>query len=130
MERETAQLAEADPMGYASHPRVKLYAAVRKLVREIIPADPNAPEFQLGNTLGPQHRHWRRAKFSGRFRLFYRFHTASRTIVYAWMNDEGTLRKEGSRTDPYVVFRRMLEGRRPPSDWEGLVEEADPMKLR
>lgn len=98
---------------------------MRKLVKEVVPADPNAAEFQLGNTLGPQHRHWRRAKFSGRFRLFYRFHTASRTIVYAWMNDEGTLRKEGSRTDPYTVFRRMLERGRPPSDWEDLLGESD-----
>lgn len=115
-------------MGYAAHPRVKLFAAVRKLVEATIPADPNAAEFHLGNTLGPQHRHWRRAKFSGRFRLFYRFHTTSRTIVYAWMNDEGKLRNEGSRTDPYVVFRRMLEGRRPPSDWQELVGESDPLK--
>ena len=110
---------------------MKLFAAVRTLVSEIIPADPNAPELQLGNTLGPQqHRHWRRARFSGRFRLFYRFHTGSRTIVYAWMNDEGTLRKAGSRTDPYAVFRRMLEGGRPPSDWQDLLGEAGPSPSR
>jgi toxin YhaV len=107
---------------------VKLFAAVRKLVGEIIPLNPNAAEFQLGNTLGSQHRHWRRARFNGRFRLFYRFHTGSQTIVYAWMNDEATLRKEGSRTDPYVVFRRMLEGGRPPSDWQDLLDESRPMR--
>lgn len=107
---------------------MKLFTVVRKLVKEIVPTDPNAPEFQLGNTPGSQNRHWRRAKFSGRFRLFYRFHTGSRTIVYAWMNDEGTLCKEGSRTDPYVVFRRMLEGGRPPSDWQDLLEESNPLR--
>jgi toxin YhaV len=128
LEREAARLAAADPGGYVRHPQVKLYAAVRKLIKEVIPADPGAREFQLGNTLGPQHRHWRRAKFSGRFRLFYRFHTASRTIVYAWMNDEGTLRKEGSRTDPYWMFRKMLEAGRPPSEWQDLLKASDPFR--
>lgn len=64
------------------------------------PRNPNSVEYQLGNTLGPAHRHWRRAKFLGRFRLFYRFSTAHRAIVYAWVNDETTLRKANSRTDP------------------------------
>lgn len=127
LERETARLAAADPSGYASHPQAKLFAAVRRLVSEIIPRDPNAPEPQLGNTLGPRHRHWRRARFSGRFRLFYRFHTGSRTIVYAWMNDAGTLRKEGNRTDPYAIFRQMLERGRPPSDWLNLLGESGPV---
>jgi toxin YhaV len=30
-------------------------------------------------------------------------------VIYAWLNDEDTLRKEGSRTDMYDVFKRMLE---------------------
>ena len=43
---------------------------------EAAPArDPNSVEYRLGNTLGPSHRYWRRAKFLGRFRLFYRFST-------------------------------------------------------
>ena len=34
--------------------------------------------------------------------------TPLQVIIYAWLNDEDTLRKEGSRTDVYEVFKRML----------------------
>lgn len=116
--------AQADPSGYRSHPQVKLFAAVRKLIRDVIPSDPGGPEFHLGNTLGPKHRHWRRAKFGGRYRLFFRFHSGTRTIVFAWMNDESTLRKAGARSDPYRVFQKMLEAGRPPSEWSQLVDQS------
>jgi toxin YhaV len=59
--------------------------------------------------------------------LFFRFHTASRTIIYAWLNDENTLRKAGSQTDPYAVFHRMLERGAPPSDWDALVRACGAM---
>ena len=118
------RVALADPAGYRHHPHVKLFAGVSKLVRDVIPADPARPEFILGNTLGPRNRHWRRAKFSGRFRLFFRFHSGTRTIVYAWMNDENSLRKSGAKTDPYHIFQKMLESGRPPSDWSQLVDES------
>ena len=32
----------------------------------------------------------------GRFRLFFRFDSASRIAVYAWVNDENTMRKAGA----------------------------------
>lgn len=122
--RSATHAVRTDPAGYRHHPHVKLLAAVRKLIRDVIPSDPAGPEFQLGNTLGPKQRHWRRAKFGQRFRLFFRFHSGTRTIVYAWMNDENTLRKAGARTDPYRVFQKMLEAGRPPSDWSQLVDES------
>ena len=86
-----------------------------------IPRDPNAAEFQLGNTLGPAHRHWRRAKFLGRFRLFFRFSSMHKAIVYAWVNDETTLRKAGARSDPYAAFSRQLREGNPPDGWEDLL---------
>jgi toxin YhaV len=125
LRREVRRLAALDPKGYTQHPKAKLLAAVRRLLLDVIPADSRAPEFQLGNTLGPEYRQWRRAKFSGRFRLFFRFHSASRSIVYVWMNDEGTLRKAGGRTDPYGVFHQMLGRGRPPSDWADLLRESN-----
>jgi toxin YhaV len=126
---EVRRLAAADPTGYRQHPQAKLLAVVRRLIADVISTDPNAAEFQLGNTLGPQHRHWRRAKFSGRFRLFFRFHSPSATIVYASMNDAGTLRKAGGRTDPYAVFHQMLERGRPPTGWDELLDESTGLDL-
>src|SRR6185436_14074039 len=98
-----------NPKERTAHPATKLLATINRYIQEIIPRDPNAPEFRQGNTLGSENRHWFRAKFHGRFRLFYRFSSKHKVIVYAWVNDESTLRKRGGKTDPYAVFRSMLE---------------------
>lgn len=116
-----------DPVGYAHTAEVKFFRTVADLVLKEIPSNPDHPAFRQGKTLGRTHTHWRRAKFHRRFRLFFRFHTASRTIIYAWLDDESTLRKAGSQTDPYTVFHRMLERGAPPSDWEALVRACEAM---
>ena len=123
-------LEKRQPHTYRSHPKTKLLKRIMDLILVEIPRDPNAAEFQLGNTLGPAYRHWRRAKFLGRFRLFFRFSSTHKAIVYAWVNDETTLRKAGARSDPYAVFtRRLLEGN-PPDYWEALLREAETAKPR
>lgn len=99
----------------------KLLAAVLKLTQERIPANPRSDEFRLGNTLGPNFRAWCRAKFAKRYRLFFRYNSAHRVIVYSWFNSNETLRKEGSNTDPYVVFQKMLTAGKPPTDFEELL---------
>jgi toxin YhaV len=125
LEGEVERLAAADPDQYLSHPKSKLFARIIQLILEEIPADPNSPVFALGNTLGPTHRHWRRAKFLQRFRLFFRFDSASRTIIYSWVNDENTLRKAGSRSDPYTVFKQRLTRGEPPNDWIELLQNSE-----
>jgi toxin YhaV len=127
---EVERLARDQPRDWQAHPKAKLPRRIIDLIEVEIPRNPNAPEYALGNTLGPTHRHWRRAKFMGRFRLFFRFDSASRVIIYAWVNDENTLRKAGARTDPYVVFRRRLEDGDPPDDWTTLLTEAQTPETR
>jgi toxin YhaV len=80
--------------------------------------------------LGPAYRQWRRAKFLGRFRLFHRFSNAAKAIVYAWVNDETTFRKAGSRTDPYAIFDQRLCRGDPPDDWDDLFRKAGIAKRR
>jgi Toxin with endonuclease activity, of toxin-antitoxin system len=68
LEKLTAQveaLKAKDPLGYKQQPATKLLATLNRYVREIIPRNPNAAEFRQGNTLGPDNRHWFRAKFHG-----------------------------------------------------------------
>jgi toxin YhaV len=122
------KLAFKDPRGYSSHPATKLLATINHYTREVIPRDPNGPEFRQGNTLGPGNRHWFRAKFHGRYRLFFRFSTQQKLIVYAWVNDEHRLRKSGSRTDPYAVFKAMLESGDPPNSLAELLRASKEMK--
>lgn len=117
----------ADPAGFAGNANVKLFRAIAKLVLEEIPRDPAAPEYRQGDTLGPEFRHWFRAKFGGRFRLFFRYDSRARLIVYAWVNDERTLRKAGAKSDPYSVFRAMLKRGDPPDDWRALLASARPL---
>jgi len=58
----------------------------------VIPADPGAPAFRQGDTLGEARKHWFRAKCFQQYRLFYRFSSEAGIIVLAWVNDETTLR--------------------------------------
>ena len=115
----------ADPEGWQGKADARLLAALRALLLDRIPRDPLAAEFRQGNTLGPAHRHWFRAKFGGnRFRLFFRADSRAKVIVYAWVNDRDTLRKAGAGTDPYAVFARMLGHGNPPDDWPTLLAAA------
>jgi toxin YhaV len=125
LERLTSQveaLAAKDPETYRSQPATKLLATIRRYIWEIIPNNPNAAEFRQGNTLGSDNRHWFRAKFHDRYRLFYRFSRQDKVIIYAWVNDEDSLRKAGSTTDPYSIFRNMLASGNPPRDMAQLMK--------
>lgn len=113
------------PEAYVGQANTKLLAALRRLIFEIVPSDPTRPDYRQGGTLGPERRHWFRAKFgNGRFRLFFRFDSRARILVFAWVNDETMLRTYGSRTDAYAVFRGMLDRGTPPDDWAALLDEA------
>lgn len=93
---------------YVEHPVVKLAAAVYRLVNEIVPRNPDAPEFRLRDELAK----FRRAKGHGlpnRYRLFWIFSSQAKVIIFLYLNETATLRKEGARTDPYVVFKRMVD---------------------
>jgi toxin YhaV len=123
--RTVEALEKQHPQSYRSHPKTKLLKRILDLILTEIPREPNAAAFQLGNTMGPSYRHWRRAKFLGRFRLFFRFATAHKAIVYPWVNDENTLRKAGARSDPYAVFMQRLQEGNPPDHWEALLRAAE-----
>ncbi len=99
--RSAAERAERhDPRGFESNASVKLFRALSQLIMDVVPSDPSRDEYRQGNTLGPAYRHWRRAKIGRRFRLFFRYDSKGRVIVFAWVNDEQTLRSAGSRSAP------------------------------
>lgn len=105
------------PAKYAQHPRVKLFAAVRYLVNEKVPSDPNASEYRLRDELSKH----RRAKGQGlppRYRLFWVFSETHRVIIFTYMNDEETLRKEGAKSDPYEVYKKLIARRDIGQDFE------------
>lgn len=85
---------------------------------------PSRPEYRQGKTLGTDYRHWFRAKFFQQYRLFFRFHSASKVIVNASLNDDRILRAHESADDAYRVFQKMLDSGNPPDDWVSLVRAA------
>ena len=117
-------LQRKDPQRFTKKNATKRLAAIKKLITEVIPGDPLRPEYRQGDTLGANNKHWFRAVFFQQYRLFFRYHTAKKIIVFVWVNDEGTLRAYESKDDAYRIFKKMLESGHPPSDWEQLLIEA------
>lgn len=97
---------------------MKLFAAVVRIIETIVPADPDHPDFRLAGDLS----RFRRAKGRGlpaRYRLFWVFSSRARAIVFLYLNDASTLRKDGARSDPYARFGAMVRRREIASDFEG-----------
>jgi len=121
LQKQVASLKRKDPDGYQRRNATKRLAAIARLAFEIIPQDPTRAEYRQGGALGDQHKHWFRAKFFQQYRLFFRYHAASKIIVMAWVNDEDTKRAYESDDDAYRVFRKMLDRGNPPDDWDALL---------
>jgi toxin YhaV len=127
LEAVVTQLAAVDPVGYKTHPKTKLLASVYRAITKLVPANPDAPDFRLGKTLGSANTNWRRVKkgVPDRYRLFFRFASNPvKVIVCVWFNDENTLRKAGSKTDVYEAFKRMLARGVVPNDIAELLADA------
>lgn len=80
--------ARAQAQGRVESANVKLFRALSALILDKVPSDPGRDEYRQGNTLGPAFRHWRRAKIGRRFRLFFRFDSRTRVIVYAGLTHD------------------------------------------
>ena len=127
LEAVVSKLAAEDPAGYKTHPKTKLLASVYRAITQLVPGNPDAPDFRLGKTLGADNTNWRRVKKGtpDRYRLFFRFASSPvKVIVYVWFNDEDTLRKAGSKTDVYEAFKRMLARGEVPGGIDDLLREA------
>lgn len=115
-----------DPQNYQSTRAAKILKATIKVAFTVIPSNPNDEAFRQGGTLGPDYKHWMRAKYLQQYRLFFRYRQSGplKIIVLGWVNDEKTLRAYGSKTDAYLTFRKMLKQGRPPDDRDKLLAEA------
>ena len=130
LSQQVETLQHKDPVGYVNKNASKRLSAIIQLAFDTIPQDPTRPEYRQGNTLGGQHKHWFRAKFFQQYRLFFRYHVGSKVIVFAWVNDDQTMRAFESSDDAYRVFRKMLESGHPPDDWDQLLSESEVFKKR
>lgn len=128
LEKLTTSVEELErkrPDDFRETANAKLLAALQDLIFNKIPLDPAATPYRQGKTLGADRKHWFRAKFgNGRFRLFFRYDSRTKIVVFAWVNDENSLRTYGSKNDAYAVFERMLDSGNPPDAWAELLKAA------
>ena len=121
---QVESLRQRYPKDYKRKNATKRLAAIVKLAFNVIPQDPTRREYRQGTTLGDEYKHWFRAKFFQQYCLFFRYHTESKIIVFAWVNDENSKRAYDSSTDAYRVFKKMLASGNPPDGWNELLEAA------
>ena len=81
---------------------------MRRLVSDTVPADPQDPDYRLTGALAK----FRRVKGRGlprRYRLFFAFSDQARVIIFLFLNDDATLRKQGASSDAFAVFARLVD---------------------
>jgi toxin YhaV len=119
---QVAALRESGPTTYVNKHAAKQIAALVKLIFEVIPLNPERPEYQSSSTLGEGHRNWFWTRFFQQYRLYFRYHRESRIIVYVWLSDEDPERADGSADDAYREIRYLFENSRLAD--EGLLAKA------
>jgi toxin YhaV len=66
-----------------------------------------------------------------RYRLFFQFRTdAPKTIIYVWLNDLDSIRKDGDKHDVYAVFASMLNAGKVPGDFSALLAQCSPYDVQ
>ncbi|MDX2106591.1 MAG: type II toxin-antitoxin system YhaV family toxin [Candidatus Melainabacteria bacterium] len=133
---QAEKIKARQPDTYQNHKTVRLLARITDLITKEIPEDPERHNrWNQGNTLVTDHRHWKRAKFGKdrRYRLFFRYDAKSKeippgkgkAIIYVWINDDKSMRKEGDKNDPYAIFARGLKRGQPPDSFDTLMKESE-----
>jgi len=114
------------PIDYSKHPNFKLLESIYFCITKDIPTDPTSSRFQIGNTLGKDYKNWRRAKqhLPPRYRLFFFFSSSKKKIIYSWFNNVKCLRKDGSKTDVYEVFKKLLSNTTIPNEFDKLLNDS------
>jgi toxin YhaV len=89
---QVERLRKLYPDSYQTKNATKRLSAINKLAFEVIPSEPTRSEYRQGNSLGDDYKHWFQAKFFQQYGLFFRYHSQHQILIYAWVNDEKSLR--------------------------------------
>lgn len=99
-----------DSQGFEANANVKLFRALTHVMLQAVSGDLNRDEYRQGNTMGPAFRHWCRAKVGQRFRLFFRFDSKAKIIVFAM--DKQPMGTPPALHVPTTKFRRCQDATR------------------
>lgn len=81
------RLREKYPKTYQKKNATKRLTALSKLVFDIIPQDPTCHKYRQDNILDSGRKYWLQAGFFKHHKLFFRYHSESRIILYAWVKN-------------------------------------------
>lgn len=87
--------------------------SINEASKKIIPDDPNKKEYQLQ---GPLKKYRRYKQGLQRYRLFFAFSKKPPIILYLYVNDKFSLRKDGDKNDPYEIFTKLVMQKKVPHD--------------
>ncbi|MFH1258751.1 MAG: type II toxin-antitoxin system YhaV family toxin [Elusimicrobiota bacterium] len=90
---------------FRQHEVVKLAYRIREADQEIIPQNPDRPDYRLTGNLKKYRRYKQGLQ---RYRLFFCFSNQPKIILYLYLNDEKHLRKAQDKNDPYEEFSRLV----------------------
>jgi toxin YhaV len=123
LKTDVERLKAVDPHNYAQRFKPKLLKQLQKVIKDVI-ADPLDPDYLLKGPL----RGWRRVKkrgLSNRYRLFFIVFMQEKEIVFVWLNDETTLRKQGSSSDVYRAFESIVNKGEIPKERDSLISASN-----
>lgn len=126
---EVRELMETHPDTFHRHPVYELFEGVDDNIRLHVPANPGHSRYRQGSKLGKHYKHWFRVKkntLPPRYRLFFQYRSeAPKTIIYAWLNDAKTIRRDGDKNDVYEVFKSMLANGKMPNSYDALRQSCE-----
>ena len=105
IERVVVLKAKLPKDEFVKHDLVKFAKRLREADTNTIPSDPAHPDYRLSGELKKFKRY---KKGLQRYRSFFCYSDTPPIIVYLYLNDDKTLRKDGSKTDAYEVFKKLV----------------------
>jgi toxin YhaV len=107
LKKEIQKLKDSlDGQSFLEHPDVKFAARLREATKKIIPENPDKKEYQLHGSLKKYRRYKQGLQ---RYRLFFAFSSKPPIILYLYVNDKSSLRKDGDKNDPYEIFTKLVQ---------------------
>jgi len=103
-----AKEKQRDPENYRKSPQTKLLARVYRALRQEIPGDPLHASYYQGLSEGHRYRHWKRAKPSDKYRLFFKHLKDGDLVVFTWITSEISAAKYRSHMEALRVFKQGL----------------------
>ncbi len=105
-----------DPQGCEGYANLGLFQTLSRLILEVVPRNPSRDAYVPDSMQGQIGGHWRRVEIGRSFRLFFRYDSKARVIVFARVHEEQALRSAVSKSVHAATFAKKIGHGNPPDD--------------